>query len=55
MCCGFQKDNKHMYFGQKFTKKWFGPYKVQFCLLNDIVINHNGQFDLNLILVNMNK
>jgi len=40
----------------KFKKSWFGPFRVHYCLLNNIVpfvfINN---FEPNLVLVNVNK
>ncbi len=40
----------------KFKKRWFGPFKVQYCLPNntDILIFVNN-FEPNLVLVNVNK
>ncbi len=41
---------------RKFKKQWFGPYKIQYCLPNDIVLLVNiDKFEPNLILVNINK
>jgi len=43
----FPKGNKsHL---GKFIRKWFGPYKLQYVLPNNIV------FETNPMLVNMNK
>ncbi len=40
----------------KFTKKWFGPYKVQYVLPNNIVLLVTiEKFETNLVLVNVNK
>jgi hypothetical protein len=40
----------------KFTKKSFGPYKVQLCLPNNIVfLIMVDKFAPNLVLVNINK
>jgi len=40
----------------KFTRKWFGPYKVQYVLLNNIVLLMTTEkFETNPMLVNMNK
>ncbi len=40
----------------KFIKRWFGPYKIQYCLFNNktllVIVN---KFDPNPILVNINK
>ncbi len=50
----FPKGNKsHL---GKFTKKKFGPYKIQYVLLNNIVLLVTiEKFETNLVLVNMNK
>jgi hypothetical protein len=41
---------------ENFTEKWFGLYKIQFCLPNNIVrLIIVDKFDPNLILVNVNK
>ncbi len=41
---------------ENFTEKWFGLYKIQFCLPNNIVrLVIVDKFDPNLILVNVNK
>jgi hypothetical protein len=50
----FPKGNKsHL---TKFTKKWFGPYKIQYVLPNNIVLLVTiEKFDANLVLVNVNK
>jgi hypothetical protein len=35
----------------KYTKKWFGPYKVQFCLPNNIMLLVTlHKFDPNIVL-----
>jgi len=40
----------------KFKKRWFGPFRVQYCLPNNIVIFiYVNNFELNPILVNVNK
>jgi len=40
----------------KFQRRWFGPYKIQYCLLNNIVLLVTiDKFDPNLILININK
>jgi hypothetical protein len=40
----------------KFTRKWFGPYKVQYVLPNNIVLLVTIQkFETNRVLVNVNK
>ncbi len=40
----------------KFKKRWFGPFKVQYCLPNNIVlIIYVNNFEPNPILVNVNK
>jgi len=41
---------------KKFTKKWFGPYRVQYVLPNNIVLLVTlTNFEPNLVLVNINK
>ncbi len=41
---------------KKFFKQWFGPYKIIYCLLNNIVLFVNiNKFEPNPILVNINK
>jgi hypothetical protein len=41
---------------RKFKKQWFGPYKIQYCLPNNIVLFVNiDKFELNPILVNIDK
>ncbi len=54
MFCGFQRANKsHL---GKFTRKWFGPYKIQYVLLNNIVLLMTiEKFTTNHVLVNVNK
>jgi hypothetical protein len=40
----------------KFKKRWFGPFKVQYCLRNNIIlIIYVNNFEPNPILVNVNK
>jgi hypothetical protein len=40
----------------KFKKRWFGPFKVRYCLPNNIVILvFVNNFEPNPILVNVNK
>jgi hypothetical protein len=40
----------------KFKKRWFGPFKVQYCLPNNIVLLvSTNNFEPNPILVNVNK
>jgi len=40
----------------KYTNNWFGPYKIQLCLPNYIMLLVIlDKFDLNLILVNVNN
>ncbi len=40
----------------KFKKKWLGPFRVQYCLPNNIVLLASiNNFELNPILVNVNK
>ncbi len=40
----------------KFKKRWFGPFKVQYCLPNNIVLFvFINNFEPNLVLVNINK
>jgi hypothetical protein len=50
----FPKGNKsHL---GKFTMKWFGSCKIQYVLLNNIVLLVIiEKFETNLVLVNMNK
>jgi len=40
----------------KFTRKWFGPYKIQ-CVLpnNNVLLVIIEKFETNLVLVNVNK
>ncbi len=41
---------------RKFTRKWFGPYNVQYVLPNNIVLLVTiEKFETNLMLVNMIK
>jgi hypothetical protein len=40
----------------KFQRRWFGPYRIQYCLLNNMVLLVIiDKFDPNLVLVNINK
>jgi hypothetical protein len=40
----------------KFKKRWFGPFRVQYCLSNNIVILVSiNNFEPNLVLFNVNK
>jgi len=40
----------------KFKKKWFEPFKVQYCSFNNIVLLISvNNFEPNLVLVNVNK
>jgi hypothetical protein len=40
----------------KFKKRWFNPYKIQYCLSNNIILLVNiDKFEPNPILVNINK
>jgi hypothetical protein len=50
----FPKGNKsHL---GNFTKKWFGSYKIQHVLPNNILLLVTiEKFDVNLLLVNVNK
>ncbi len=50
----FPKGNKlHL---KKFTRKWFGPYKIQYVLPNNIVLLVIiEKFEDNLVLINVNK
>jgi hypothetical protein len=50
----FQKgNNSHL---GKFTRKWFGPYRVQYVLLNNnVLLLTIEKFEANLVLVNVNK
>jgi hypothetical protein len=41
---------------QRTKKKWFGPYKIRYCLPNNIILLVNiDKFEPNPILVNINK
>lgn len=41
---------------KKFKKWWFGSYKIQYCLPNNIILLVNiDKFEPNPILVNINK
>jgi len=47
-----QRRKKHM---GKFKKRWFSPFKVEYCLSNNIIIFVNN-FELNpIFMVNVNK
>jgi hypothetical protein len=50
----FLKGNKsHL---RKFTRKWFGPYKVQYVLPNNAMLLVTiEKFEANHVLVNVNK
>jgi len=50
----FMKRNKsHL---GKFTRKWFGPYRVQYVLFNNtILLVTLTNFEPNLMFVNINK
>ncbi len=50
----FPKGNKsHL---GKFTRKWFGPYKVQYVLCNNIkLLATPTNFEPNLVVINVNK
>jgi len=53
MFCGFQRAISHL---GKFTRKWFGPYIVQYVLLNNIMLLVTiEKFETNFMLVNVNK
>jgi hypothetical protein len=40
----------------KFNRKWFGPYRIQYVLPNNILLSVTiEKFDTNLMLVNVNK
>jgi hypothetical protein len=46
-------ENTHL---GKFLKKWFRPFKVQYCLPNNNnIIIYVNNFEPNLVLVNFNK
>jgi hypothetical protein len=46
-------ENTHM---GKFKNRWFGPFRVQYCLPNNIIILiYVNKFEPNLVLVNVNK
>jgi predicted glycosyltransferase len=41
---------------RKFKEHWFGPYKIQYCLFNNITFLVTiEKFDPNPVLVNINK
>jgi hypothetical protein len=53
MCFGFQKHAKNT---RKFKQRWFGPYKIQYCLHNNTTFMVILEFFYpNPILVNINK
>jgi hypothetical protein len=53
MLCGFQREISHL---GKFTRKWFRSYKIQYVLLNKIVLLVTiEKFETNPMLVNVNK
>jgi hypothetical protein len=40
----------------KFKRRWFGPFKVHYCLPNNILFLVSiNNFELNPVLVNVNK
>jgi hypothetical protein len=40
----------------KFKKRWFGPFRVQYCLPNNLILLVSiNYFEPNPILVNINK
>jgi hypothetical protein len=45
-------ENTHL---GKFKKRWFDPFRVQYCLPNNIVLVHVNNFEPNPILVSINK
>jgi hypothetical protein len=48
-----QKEQSHL---GKFKKRWFGPFKVQYCLPNNIILFVSvNNFEPNPILININK
>jgi hypothetical protein len=50
----FPKDRKEH--TKKFKNWWFGPFKIQYCFPNNIVLFFNiDKFEPNPILVNINK
>ncbi len=54
MFCGFPKE-KNTHLG-KFKKRWFGLFKVQYCLPNNIVLFVCvNNFEPSPILVDVNK
>ncbi len=53
MFYGFPTEKRHL---GKFKNIWFGPFKVQHCLPNNIVfLVYVNNFEPNLVLVNVNK
>jgi hypothetical protein len=49
----FSKGNKSH--TRKCTRKWFGPYKMQYVLPNNIMLLIIEKFETNHVLVNVNK
>jgi len=39
----------------KFEKRWFGPFKVQYCLPNIVILVSVNNVEPNPILINVNK
>ncbi len=54
MYYGFPKEKKHTHLG-KFKKRWFGPFKVYYCLPNNIDLVFVNNFEPNMVLANVNK
>jgi len=53
MCYNFKRSKNHF---RKFIKKWFDPYRIHFCLPNNMVLLVTmDKFDPNLVFVNVNK
>ncbi len=53
MFFGFQREKTHL---GKFKKRWFGPFRVQYCLPNNTVLLVSiNNFEPNPFLVNVNK
>ncbi len=54
MSYGFPKEKKHIWANSR--KIWFGPFLVQYCLPNNIILFvFVNKFELNPVLVNVNK
>ncbi len=54
MFYGFLREKRHIW--ANFKKRWFNPFKVQYCLPDNIVIIVLvNNFELNPVLVNVNK